>query len=109
MSQRSLLDSRASRRRQLETTAAELVHCAMSAEWSCAAASARLLDRAGGDRRLLLLLRARVARHLMTSPTRVGRRAAAAIETALQQETGSPLAGAGTVGHQREKGQAAHA
>lgn len=58
MSQHPTLDSRASRRRQLETTAAELVH--------------------------------------------------AAIETALQQETGSPLAGSGTVGHQREKGQAAH-
>lgn len=76
-------EGRSSLRPQVEDTAAELIHSVMAQDWSDEAAGQRVLDRARGDRHLLLVLRARIARRLIGRPSPIGERAVAALNVAL--------------------------
>ena len=75
---------RLSRRHDVEDAALELVNAVMDEGWSSAAAGRRVWARARGDRHVLLLLRARVARHLAGRHSPIDERAAATLDAALR-------------------------
>ena len=79
-----LLPPSASRRQDVEGAALELVNSVMDDDWSSEDAGRRVGTRARGDRHLLLLLRARVARHLAGRHSPIDARAAATLDAALR-------------------------
>ena len=79
-------DSRTTRRQDCEETALELVHSVMDDDWSSDTAGRRVWTRARGDRNVLLLLRARVARHLAGMHSPIDERAAATLDAALRAD-----------------------
>ena len=81
-------------RHDVEEAALELIHSVMADDWSSDVAGSRLWTRSRGNRHVLLLLRARVARHLAGRPTPIDERAAATLDAALRS-TDTP---AGTPG-----------
>lgn len=84
-----LPSTRTPARQDLEEAALELVHSVMADDWSSDAAGSRVWNRSRGNRHVLLLLRARVARHLAGRPTPIDERAAATLDVALRS-THSP-------------------
>ena len=81
---------RTSHRQDVEGAALELIHSVMADDWSSDAAGSRVWNRSRGNRHVLLLLRARVARHLAGRPTPIDERAAATLDVALRS-THSPV------------------
>ena len=75
---------RTSRRHDVEGAALELIHSVMDDDWSSEEAGRRVWFRAHGDRHVLLLLRARVARHLAGRHSPIDERAAAPLDAALR-------------------------
>lgn len=77
-------DLRTSRRPDVEGAALELIHSVMADDWSRETAGRRVWFRAHGNRHVLLLLRARVARHLAGRHSPIDERAAATLDSALR-------------------------
>jgi hypothetical protein len=85
---------RPSRRPDVGEAALELTHSVMDGNWSSEEAGRRVWARARGDRHVLLVLRARVARHLAGRHSPIDERAAATLDAALRAADCSVLDGA---------------
>jgi hypothetical protein len=70
-------------RSRLDQASLVLLQAIRVDDWRADAAGRQLLARVHGDRRVLELLRARVARAMLTRPTRTDLRAAATLESAM--------------------------
>ena len=70
-------------RSRLDRASLVLLQATRVDDWRAEAAGRQLLARVQGDRRVLELLRARVARAMLTRPTRTDLRAAATLESAM--------------------------
>ena len=73
-------------RQDVDGTALELIHSVMADDWSSETAGRRVWFRAHGNRHVLLILRARVARHLAGRHSPIDERAAATLDAALRTD-----------------------
>lgn len=70
-------------RSRLDQASLVLLQAIRVEDWRAEAAGRQLLARVHGDRRVLEFLRARVARAMLSGPTRTDLRAAATIDSAM--------------------------
>lgn len=88
--QRTTTGLRSSRRRDVEVAATALIRSVLEPGWTAPAAAEALHARVRGNRNVLLVLRARVARELSRGWTPLGQRAAATVDAALALGTSVP-------------------